>query len=197
MVQDGDRWYADIEFAIPPTAATYGPFVQLALARFQPDSLPGLSLSPVVASDPVRLMPDRQLTVERAGGGLVVSLTGTAPSPPTRVEALLERCDLPAGISPEAVDLISIDGNPAAAAAAGGVPAWRPVPGHVVAGDVTGTLPVLPLPSGTGPLRLRVREIEQISGSAAAPGDPATAAELRERTVFVDLVPIPSAWLPS
>ena len=94
----GDRWCADIEISPPAGAASYCPFVQLALGRFQPDSLtPEMRLSPVVVSDPVRLMPDRRLVVERAGNGLRISLEGAGPTPPNRVAASLETCDLPAG----------------------------------------------------------------------------------------------------
>jgi hypothetical protein len=63
---DPDRklWYSDIEFS-PSSETSYWPFIRLALARYQPDSLDqpfsdgGLFVSPVVLSDFAQLAPDR------------------------------------------------------------------------------------------------------------------------------------------
>ncbi|MEP6763551.1 MAG: hypothetical protein ABJB66_04525 [Gemmatimonadaceae bacterium] len=61
---DSERrlWYCDIEFT---ATASYFPFVRLALARYQPSSLPGLNLSNIVLADFATLAPDRSLTVTR------------------------------------------------------------------------------------------------------------------------------------
>jgi hypothetical protein len=60
-----DLWYCDI--SVDP-GAVYFPFVRLALARYQPNSLPGLGLSTVVLADFVQLMPQRTVTVTPASG---------------------------------------------------------------------------------------------------------------------------------
>ncbi|MGI8807940.1 MAG: hypothetical protein ACR2KK_08895 [Acidimicrobiales bacterium] len=67
---DKDRklWFCDIELGDPaaPQSALFGyfPFVRLALARYQPESLSAdVKLSPVVTTDPVQVGPDRTLTV--------------------------------------------------------------------------------------------------------------------------------------
>jgi hypothetical protein len=71
-----------------------------------------------------------------------------------------------------------------------GVPAWRAVPGHTVLSDPAGVVSPLPLPAGLGPLRIRVRETERLAGSS----DTTVPPELRERTVFLDVVTIPATW---
>jgi hypothetical protein len=55
-------WFVDI--AIDPGTAVW-PFIRLGLARYQPSSLPGLHLSPVVRSDFVPLPPERVATLTR------------------------------------------------------------------------------------------------------------------------------------
>lgn len=49
-------WYCDITFDNP---LAYSPFVRMALARYQPHSLPGVELSHAVLADFVQLAPDR------------------------------------------------------------------------------------------------------------------------------------------
>lgn len=76
-------WYCDIEFDNP---AAYAPFVRLALARYQPRSIPGTELSQVALADFAQLTPDRSasLTVDPAdprAARLVVA--GLAPDGPT------------------------------------------------------------------------------------------------------------------
>jgi hypothetical protein len=53
-------WFCDVE--IDPHDA-YVPFVRLALARFQPISVPGAHLSKVVTADFIQLAPDRTVSV--------------------------------------------------------------------------------------------------------------------------------------
>src|SRR5262249_27886395 len=74
----GDRWYADVEFAVPAAAQSYNPFVQLAVARYQRDSLDGMQISPVVITDSVPLLPDRHVVVTREGTQLNISVEGTS-----------------------------------------------------------------------------------------------------------------------
>jgi hypothetical protein len=53
-------WYCDIEVT---WGAAYYPFIRLALARYQPVSVPGAHLSNIVLSDFMALAPDRWLNV--------------------------------------------------------------------------------------------------------------------------------------
>lgn len=55
-------WYCDIEL---DTGNAYYPFVRLALARYQPESVPDAHLSRVVLADFAQLAPDRRLTIIR------------------------------------------------------------------------------------------------------------------------------------
>jgi hypothetical protein len=95
VTYDADRrlWSCDIEFATP---FTYAPFVRLALARYQPFSIPGAELSHVVLADFAQLTPDRAATLTQdpadpRSGRLFVG--GIAPSAPTRnlIEITVER----------------------------------------------------------------------------------------------------------
>ena len=58
VAYDADRqlWYCDVE--VNPGEA-YMPFIRLALARYQPSSVDGKHLSPVVVADFAQLAPDR------------------------------------------------------------------------------------------------------------------------------------------
>lgn len=56
------RWFVDV--VLESTAAVW-PFLRLAVARYQPNSLPGLEFSPVVATDFVQLPPERIGTLSR------------------------------------------------------------------------------------------------------------------------------------
>jgi hypothetical protein len=60
---DGTHWYSDVQVNV---GAVYSPFVRLALARYQPNSLPGMELSRVVLSDFVQIAPPRTVTVTQA-----------------------------------------------------------------------------------------------------------------------------------
>ena len=52
-------WYCDLEFR---TGTSYFPFVRLALARYQPKSILGCELSPIVSTAFVQTVADRTLT---------------------------------------------------------------------------------------------------------------------------------------
>jgi hypothetical protein len=79
-------WYCDI--VINPGKAYY-PFVRLALARYQPNSVDGAHLSRVVLADFVQLAPDRTVTVAfdpNNTASLNLSVSGVFPqSPPIGV----------------------------------------------------------------------------------------------------------------
>jgi hypothetical protein len=71
---DRKLWYFDIELA---TDQAYFPFLRLALARFQPESIGELHMSRVVTSEFVQLAADRTASVALAGSGTFsVSLLG-------------------------------------------------------------------------------------------------------------------------
>lgn len=88
-------WYADI--AIRPPTDTYMPFVRLALARYNPVSVHGAHLSPIVVTEFQQLTPDRMVVTTREPGSntVHVSLYGTDPNRPrsprlTEYEAITE-----------------------------------------------------------------------------------------------------------
>ena len=53
-----------VDVAIDPGSA-FWPFVRLVVARYQPDSLPGLHLSPTVRLDYAQVLPMRTATISR------------------------------------------------------------------------------------------------------------------------------------
>lgn len=180
-----DHWYADIE--LPGVAsASYAPFVRLALARFQDQSLVGpdldLRMSSVVATDLAPALPDRTLTVARESAGFKVTLAGLARAftgQPNRVFASLERLTGPAGVT--AGDLTSLTAGDLSFSS------WNRVSGSTATGVVGDALAVV-VPSGVaGDLRLVVREVEEMTENVTALGIDAPD-ELADRTVFVDVV---------
>jgi hypothetical protein len=178
-----DRWFADIRIAPPPALASYAPFVQLALARYQPHSLPGLELSTIVTTDKIKLWPDRTLVVDREGAAVRVRLEGIQPTPPNRFDVLVEHCPSAGGIPPADVDLIAVSADVPTQ-----LPAWHPVPGALISVPAGTTTPPIPLPTDLGAIRLRCREIERLE-SIPDVGTP--PGELRERTVFLEIVDLP------
>ncbi|MGG5257540.1 hypothetical protein [Phycicoccus avicenniae] len=56
------QWYVDVAF---DARATFWPFVRLAVARYQPDSVTGAHLSTPVRLDQVQLAPERTVSVAR------------------------------------------------------------------------------------------------------------------------------------
>jgi hypothetical protein len=168
------RRFADIAFAgLAETA--YCPFVRLCLARYQPHSLAGFELSTIVKPDPIALMPDRTLTVQRTDAGPVVTLSGRGPHGPwNRVEVRLES----AAAGRPTTELTALSPE-------SGLAGWRPE------GTTTGVLgtPLKPiaLPADGRAHRLVIREIEPLEPSTPAPTDP-LGAELSVRTVFADVV---------
>ncbi len=62
--EERQLWYCDIEVN---WGSAYYPFMRLALARYQPVSVPGAHLSNIVLADFMALVPDRWLNVTQAG----------------------------------------------------------------------------------------------------------------------------------
>jgi hypothetical protein len=76
-----DMWYADLR--VDPGEA-FWPFLRLALARFQPWSVPNAHLSKVVVADFVQLLNDRTAAIARPADDLVrVTVTGIEERRPT------------------------------------------------------------------------------------------------------------------
>jgi hypothetical protein len=94
----GPLGYVDIDLGAV-AASSYCPFVQLALARYQPCSIERHHLSPVVRTEMVQLLPDRHLRVSRSqdpndtvAGLIAVSLDGaSADDSPNPYLAWIER----------------------------------------------------------------------------------------------------------
>lgn len=63
-----DLWYSDIPLNFGAQANAYWPFVRLAVARYQPHSLPGLELSPAVLADFAQVAPHRTVSVSQTNG---------------------------------------------------------------------------------------------------------------------------------
>ncbi|MCR4397318.1 MAG: hypothetical protein NUW07_11400, partial [Candidatus Saccharicenans sp.] len=89
-------WFCDLEL---DSGQAYFPFIRLALARFQPDSVPGAHLSQVVVANFAQILPERNLAVTFNPSNLkeiTVSLSGVsyiqgyAGSGPGEVEVALE-----------------------------------------------------------------------------------------------------------
>lgn len=163
--------FADVAF---PETSSYSPLVQLAVARFQRNSLAGLSVSPVVRTDFVPLLPDRKLTVARVDDEeLLVRLDGFAPTQPrqNRVDAVVEQRIGPGDVG--SVQPVTV----------GDGAAWRFV--TRVTGLIGENLAV-PIPFDTSDIRVRVREVETI-GRDTAPSA-GVEGELAERLVFTDTV---------
>ena len=176
VLPDHDRqlWYCDIEMD-PGTA--YFPFVRLALARYQVNSIPGAHLSPIVLADFAQLMPERSASVVVNPSNVskatvsVSGVNGTAlPARTSTVEVIVEQA------------------NPTVPGEIG----WSPAPGsQAVAlprvntnqwvGEVT-----LPPPGGPAQYRLVVKEYEVFA--LTEEGAPLRREE--RRLVYADVLPI-------
>ena len=181
-------WYCDIEVAVD---GAYSPFVRLALARFQPNSLTDAHLSRVVLADFVKLAENRSATVIHDGVNpnlLRISVAGGSYSTvnntpgPSAVEISLER--VRPGLDP------SVAGDAA----------WEPSPGRPdpVALEAAQRLAgafvwsgSLTLPNEAGPHRVVVREFEVFSPfrSGSLTGLPFVIPASR-RLVYADAIEV-------
>ena len=94
---DRGMWFVDV--AIDP-GSTFWPFVRLAVARYQPDSVAGAHLSKPVACDFVQLTPDRTTSVSRTD----VSHVRVVVSGPIGIRERPPGRRTPAGTIPEAIE---------------------------------------------------------------------------------------------
>lgn len=162
-------WYSDIQIN---WGSSYFPFVRLALARFQPYSIPDAHLSRVVLADLVQLAPDRIATV----------LTNFDSSHPNAVQVTVNG-DGYSDESEETGSVIEVTVEQQQADVAGDL-AWVPVPNgtHALVTDSSispktwrGTFD-LPRRPGTIPFRLLIKEYEQYPFN---PGSGNTTSERR------------------
>jgi hypothetical protein len=177
---DAERklWYCDVDVNLGPT---YFPMVRLALARYQPSSLPDTHLSRVVLVDFTQVAPDRTVTVVKdpatptrvtvsvSGPSYLATSAGASSAaivtvrPEVRDFQIVDDLGwLPAPGVPTTVTLSLQSG--------GGGPLWR--------GTIT-----LPSAPGPGTQRLVVEEYEVVGASA----NDETAA-VATRIVFTDTI---------
>ncbi|MFR9773208.1 hypothetical protein [Nocardia sp. SC052] len=112
------RWYADVDLSPYPGRA-YCPFVQLALARYQARTTDTrkLALSEVTRTEPIQLLPDRQLeiTPDTANQQLNLRLTGVgsvAPRDRSVVTAEVQVYDDDSGQPPSGQPASEVIGSP-------------------------------------------------------------------------------------
>jgi hypothetical protein len=180
--EERELWYSDIVIDV---GNAYAPFVRLALARYQPNSIPDAERSTIVLADMVQLAPDRtvslisnaaerdQLTVTVAG---VTYRDITTPNVPTRppitalVEVSLEQRTVP-GTQDD------LGWTPAD-------PALQPQPAldPLVAPLLWNGRVTLPTPRTPNQFRLVVKEFEQLPTGITTP------LTLIKRLVFADTV---------
>ena len=165
----GDRWYADV--TLPGVASSsYCPFVRLAVARYQPDSI---ACSPPVAdrlrrndAGAARPHADRHPIGHHDPRGARGARAGGGPRA-NRVDFVLERCDVPPSLPASLIELTALGPD-------GDIPAWRPVEGGTQQ-TTLGANPVRPtIPASARAVRLRVREVELVGADGGAPA-PQTA----------------------
>jgi hypothetical protein len=160
-------WFCDIE--MDPGEA-YFPFVRLALARFQPDSIPDAHLSRVILAEFIQLLPGRTASITFDPidtASLLLAITGiTFDAPDTAVMVAT-------------VQTQSLGG--------GGDQAWIPVqgfrmqPDQTVGADTLWTVQItLPAPRGSRPFRILIEEFEVYQTG----GDP----KEQTRLVYADVL---------
>ena len=159
--EDRGLWYCDIEVDV---AGAYSPFVRLALARYQPNSLTNAHLSRVVLADFIKLAENRTATVirnERDPSLLLVSVAGRSyetvsntPGPST-VEVSLQR--LRPGFDPAVAGDLAWEASPGQPGRVVLEPAQR------IRSDSTIWSGSISIPNEAGPHRLLIREFEVFS----------------------------------
>ena len=166
-----DLWYCDVVLDV---AEAYLPFVRLALARFQPNSIDDAQLSSVVLAPTVQLPPRRRTTVAGtldprrfdvtvSGGSL--SRRPQAPQP-DRARVVVEQ----------------------SLGEAAGDAQWREVSSQPMALGAFGgfaTSVVLPSAPTPGRFRLAVEQFEVV------PTQDQDSSDLAERLVYLDTVDLP------
>ena len=155
------------------------PFVQLALARYQPIAVAGLALSAEVQPDPVRLGPRRRIRAQQsATAGSVLCSVDFAPAEHV-VQVLVQQAD-PDIVDPDLrwSDVVGDTGTlvtTLTAQPAGGTPRHS--------GQVE-------LPSIDGDLRLVFEDLEPVTRTDSTTGDAIADLEVAYR----ETIEIPADW---
>jgi hypothetical protein len=176
----GRRWYADIDMS-PFQSAAYCPFVRLALARYQSNTTDPstLALSAATRTEPVALLPDRQLeiTPDPTHNRFTLRLSGIGPAAPREqntVTADIQAYDDGSGHTPTGPPTSEVIGSPG----------W--VSRQTVTGKKLGESFTIDLPATAAPRRLVITEAEN---HPPAP-DPGSPVEGPPRLVFADILTI-------
>jgi hypothetical protein len=192
-----NQWFVDVTVDMDKLPNMYGPFVRLALVRFQPQSVETAHASKIVLAEFAQLAPDRELTVTVSGNQVNVIVRGRGPEHGTPNRMIIA-LDEGAGVDPDELAWRPV-GSPAGAADLGDDLLTR-VAGAVAAATGPGgprweqTLQ-LPGPRGDRPLRVIVREVEfrpadrdGTTGQGEVPIVAADTARLIPRIVYADAV---------
>ena len=160
---------------------SYLPFIRLALARYQPNSIAGLELSPVVISELVQPFPERLLVVRRVGAGLKVRLSGNAPLGNTMFDNVVE-------VAVQQLQPADADVNTTLSAQ---TPTDLPVAAWVTNEAFTRSFETerefdIQLPPASGPVRLKITEVDKRSRSDSDFNP--SLNPLNARTIYLDLV---------
>jgi hypothetical protein len=175
-------WFADV--TVDTGAASYSPFIRLALARYQAHSLPNynIELSSVVLAEFTKLSPDRTASVAYAGNPTTVNVsvnglanTGGAFGDDTTlvtvvVETALDGVQGELGWVASTLPAVQLGASPGP----NGTTTWS--------GPVA-----LPTSRGHGPMRLVIREYELY---ATDPDSPTIDTTAGRRLVYVDTIEI-------
>ena len=100
-------WFCDIELDLGSLPWNYWPFVRFAFTRYQPDSIAGAELSPIVIGEFAQLAPDRRLSLTWADPTHVkATLHGRAPIEPLapRVAFRVQTTSVPSGTDADELD---------------------------------------------------------------------------------------------
>lgn len=187
---DRGLWFVDVSLA---PGAAFWPFLRLAVARFQPESIDGCHLGPVVQCDFAQLPPERSLVVARTNEGNVkVAVSGAASAPaglrvpssrrkPTPAERLdpwrTLRVRLERRVPEVGTDLgwevLSVGVLPVLSQT-DGIVTWE---GTVALEDPV-DVPARPGRGQTGDLRVVVEEEERLPADPSPAGQPRTSSRI-------------------
>jgi hypothetical protein len=152
-------WVCDVGIDMQQLPWGDWPFVRLALARYQPESILGAHLSKVVVADWAQLAPDRVLTVTRVASGRLSSVLrgrGRVTPHANRVVFAFERATTG---TPDPLEWLPADASvPDVPNTQTWQSATRPTRTE---NEQVWSAPDLPIPDPQGkPLRLTIRELE-------------------------------------